>query len=90
MRLLRVLATLLILGLLGLAGYTFFGDMAADPTEMRVPVELQLQDPDADTAVEPNAPVTAPAVPAAPDADAGAEEAGGTEAPPAGASDDID
>ena len=88
MRLLRVLATLLILGLLGLAGYAFFGDMAADPTEMRVPVELQLQDPDADTAVEPNAPVTAPAVPAAPDADA--EEAGGTEAPPAGAYDDID
>ena len=89
MRLLRVLATLLILGLLGLAGYAFFGDMAADPTEMRVPVELRLQDPDADTAVEPNAPVTAPAFPAAPDADA-AEEAGGTEAPPAGASDDID
>lgn len=97
MRLLRVLATLLILGLLGLAGYAYLGDMAADPTEMRVPVELQLQAPDAGTAVTPNAPVTAPATGAATDAvaddatdDAGNATEGEADSAPAGASDDID
>ena len=51
MRLLRLVIILLILALLGLTGYAYLGDMAADPSEMRVPVELQLQAPAPGTAV---------------------------------------
>ena len=54
MRLLRVLVILLGLALLGLAGYAYFGDMDADPVEIRVPVELDLADP----TPAPAAPVT--------------------------------
>ncbi|WP_299358425.1 hypothetical protein [uncultured Paracoccus sp.] len=54
MRLLRVLVILLGLALLGLAGYAYFGDMDADPVEIRVPVELDLADP----APAPAAPIT--------------------------------
>lgn len=61
MRLLRVMVILLGLALLGLAGYAYFGDMDADPVEIRVPVELDLADP----TPAPAAPVTqAPATPA--------------------------
>lgn len=49
MRVLRVVVILLGLALLGLAGYAYFGDMDADPTEMRVPVELDLADPAANS-----------------------------------------
>ena len=68
MRLLRVVVVLLILALVGLAGYAYFGDMAADPTEIRVPVQLELGTPDPeDTAAVPNvapAPVADAASPA--------------------------
>lgn len=42
MRLLRLLIVLVILAVLGLAGYAYLGDMDAAPTEMRVPVQLDL------------------------------------------------
>lgn len=42
MRLLKVVVVLGILVIAGLAGYAYFGDMKADPQEMRVPVELDL------------------------------------------------
>lgn len=42
MRLLWVVAILVILLLGGLTGYAYFGDMGADPREMRLPVELDL------------------------------------------------
>lgn len=42
MRLLRVTLFLLLAGFAGLAAYAYFGDMAADPQTMRVPVELDL------------------------------------------------
>lgn len=40
MRLLRVVVVLALLALAGLAGYAYFGDMAPDRREMRVPVSL--------------------------------------------------
>lgn len=42
MRLLKLLAVLLILILVALAGYAYFGDMSSDPREMRMPVTLEL------------------------------------------------
>ena len=42
MRLLRVIIFLLLAGFAGLAGYAYFGDMAADPQPMRVPVQIDL------------------------------------------------
>lgn len=56
MRLLRVLIVLVILALLGLGGYAYLGDMNAAPTEMRVPVQLDLGSaPAATPAAEPAA-----------------------------------
>ena len=42
MRLVGLIVVLLVLALGGLAGYAYLGDMKAAPTEMRVPVELDL------------------------------------------------
>ncbi|WP_036703649.1 hypothetical protein, partial [Paracoccus sanguinis] len=42
MRLLRVIIFLLLAGFAALAGYAYFGDMAADPQPMRVPVQIDL------------------------------------------------
>ena len=47
MRLLRVIIFLLLAAFLGLAGYAYFGDMGADPQPMRVPVQLDMNQPDA-------------------------------------------
>lgn len=57
MRLLRLLIVLVILAVLGLAGYAYLGDMDAAPTEMRVPVQLDLG------SAVPSAPAPAPASP---------------------------
>lgn len=42
MRLVGLIVVLLVLAIGGLAGYAYLGDMEAAPTEMRVPVELDL------------------------------------------------
>ncbi|MTH35118.1 hypothetical protein GL279_10940 [Paracoccus limosus] len=42
MRLLAGVLALVILGLAGLLGYAYFGDMKADPQETRLPVQLDL------------------------------------------------
>ena len=62
MRLLWVVAILVILLLGGLTGYAYFGDMGADPREMRLPVELDLgSSPAPATAGAPAADAPAPA-----------------------------
>nr|WP_256449517.1 hypothetical protein [Paracoccus sp. Z118] len=69
----RLVVVLLILALIGLAGYAYFGDMAADPTEIRVPVQLELGAPDPqDAAAVPN---VAPVPSAEADADTAGESA---------------
>lgn len=55
MRLLAAVAVLVILGISGLLGYAYFGDMTADPQETRLPVQLDLGAP------TPAAPVEAAA-----------------------------
>lgn len=40
MRLFKAVLTLVLLGLAGLAGYAYFGDIAPVQTEVRVPVIL--------------------------------------------------
>lgn len=57
MRLLRVIAGLLVLALVALTGYAYFGDMGADPQPMRVPVQIDL----GELAAAPAAPGTAAA-----------------------------
>lgn len=64
MRLLRVIVFLLIACFAGLAGYAYFGDMAADPQQMRVPVELDLGQPAAPALPEAGNDPTTPAEPA--------------------------
>lgn len=66
MRLLKLIAFLVVAALIALVGYAYFGDMAADSRQMRVPVELDLDLP---AAAAPPAPVQA----AAPDAAAAAQ-----------------
>lgn len=65
MRLVGVIVVLLVLAIGGLAGYAYLGDMKAAPTEMRVPVELDLgaavPAPAADAEPEAEAPPAAPA-----------------------------
>lgn len=39
-RLLKVVVGLVVLVLVGLAGYAYFGDMSAPPQEQRQPVDL--------------------------------------------------
>ncbi|MDP1667742.1 hypothetical protein [Phaeovulum sp.] len=39
-RILKLVVVLVVLSLAGLAGYAYFGDMAAPPQEMRNPVDL--------------------------------------------------
>ncbi|HRO15516.1 MAG TPA: hypothetical protein PLL33_10820 [Paracoccus sp. (in: a-proteobacteria)] len=58
MRLLRVIIFLLLAGMAGLVGYAYFGDMDADPREMRVPVKLDLGENAAGPAPELQAPAT--------------------------------
>ena len=61
MRLLKLIAFLVVAALIALVGYAYFGDMAADSRQMRVPVELDLDLP----AAAPAAAATpAPAAPA--------------------------
>ena len=69
MRLLRFLIFLVVLGLIALVGYAYFGDMAADPQQMRVPVQLDLDVP-ATPAAAParSGAADAPAEPSDPDA----------------------
>ncbi|MDS9468307.1 hypothetical protein RGQ15_12095 [Paracoccus sp. MBLB3053] len=55
MRLLWVAVVLIILAVVGLTGYAYFGDMKADPREMRLPVQLDLGS-------EPAAPAPAAAI----------------------------
>lgn len=61
MRLLAALAALVILGISGLLGYAYFGDMKADPQETRLPVQLDLgaPTPAAPAEVAQTAPATA-------------------------------
>lgn len=40
MRLLKLLVVLILAGLIGLAGYAYFGDMEPDQEEMRTPVAV--------------------------------------------------
>lgn len=96
MRLLRVIIFLLLAGFAGLAGYAYFGDMAADPQPMRVPVQIDLGSgpgaaapatppagaaPAAATPAEAAAPATtAPAEGTAPAADAPATAEGAADA----------
>ncbi|MFB2531287.1 hypothetical protein ACEYYB_03285 [Paracoccus sp. p4-l81] len=37
---LKILVALVVLGLIGVAGYAYLGDMQADPVETRLPVTL--------------------------------------------------
>lgn len=60
MRLLKLIAFLVVAALIALVGYAYFGDMAADSRQMRVPVELDLDLP----AAAPAAATPAPAAPA--------------------------
>lgn len=78
MRLLGLIVVLLVLAVGGLAGYAYLGDMKAAPTEMRVPVELDLG------AGQPSAPAD-PATPAESPAAAEAPAEAVTEPAPAGA-----
>lgn len=40
LRLFKLLIVLMILGIIGVAGYAYLGDMSPNPTQTRVPVEL--------------------------------------------------
>ena len=59
MRLLAAVAVLVILGISGLLGYAYFGDMTADPQETRLPVQLDLGAPTPAAPVEAAAPASA-------------------------------
>ena len=50
MRMLKLLVVLILAGLIGLAGYAYFGDMAPTRQEVRTP--LQLNTPAADQPAE--------------------------------------
>lgn len=65
MRLLAALAALVILGISGLLGYAYFGDMTADPQETRLPVQLDLGAPTPAVPAEAAAPASAASAPAA-------------------------
>ena len=71
MRLLRLVMLLVVVGVIALVGYAYFGDMASDSRQMRVPVELDLDVPaaPAQAAAAPIPPAVAtPAQPSEPDA----------------------
>ena len=57
MRLLKLIAFLVLTGVIALVGYAYFGDMASDSRQMRVPVELDLDVP---ASLPPQAAATAP------------------------------
>lgn len=65
MRMLRIILFLLVLGIIALTGYAYFGDMTADPRTMRVPVELDLGAQPGPAAATPS-----PTAPAEAEADA--------------------
>ena len=71
MRLLKLIAFLVVAALIALVGYAYFGDMAADSRQMRVPVELDLDMPAASGTAAPAPAASAsdtPAEPSDPDA----------------------
>ncbi|WP_413873497.1 hypothetical protein [Albidovulum sp.] len=43
MRILKLLFLLAVLGFAGLAGYAYLGDMAPEQSEVRTPVQLDVQ-----------------------------------------------
>jgi len=54
MRMLKLLVVLILAGLIGLAGYAYFGDMAPNRREVRMPLQMDAPAPDAATpAAEP-------------------------------------
>ncbi|MFD2175506.1 hypothetical protein [Rhodobacter lacus] len=74
-RILQAVIVLVILAVLGVLGYAYFGDMQADPVAQRAPVTLP--------GLAPPAPATEtpPAVPAAPVVPESAPVFGGSSAP---------
>lgn len=79
MRLLRVIIFLVVAGVIALVGFAYFGDMTADPRQIRVPVQLDLgvppaaapaaaAQPAATDAPTADAPADAPEEPSDPDA----------------------
>lgn len=43
LRILKIILLLAIIGFVGLAGYAYLGDMAPERSEVRTPVELDVQ-----------------------------------------------
>lgn len=72
-RMFKVILVLLLAAVLGTLGYAYFGEMTADPVEIRSPVAL----PDLAPAPAPVAPATASPAPQAPAQPAPATEAAG-------------
>ena len=66
MRLLKLIAFLVVAALIALVGYAYFGDMAADSQQMRVPVELDLDMPAAAAPAAPAPVAVAPVTPEEP------------------------
>ena len=76
MRLLRVIVVLLAVALIALAGYAYFGDMRADPQQMRVPVQIDLGALAGNAPAAGTAPAPAPAAPTTPGDDKAAAAGG--------------
>lgn len=72
-RMFKVILVLLLAAVLGTLGYAYFGEMTADPVEIRSPVAL----PDLAPAPAPAAPAAASPAPQAPAQPAPATEAAG-------------
>ena len=70
-RMFKVILVLLLAAVLGTLGYAYFGEMTADPVEIRSPVALP------DLAPAPAAPAAASPAPQAPAQPAPATEAAG-------------
>ncbi|WP_169583269.1 hypothetical protein [Rhodobacter capsulatus] len=79
----KVILVLLLAAVLGTLGYAYFGDMTADPVEIRSPVAL----PDLAPAAAVPAAAVSPASPASPAPQAAAQPAPATEAAGAGLDD---
>jgi len=53
MRKIKLLVVLILAGLIGLAGYAYFGDMAPSRTQVRSPLQLNAPAETARTTAEP-------------------------------------